>query len=60
LRTLRVVSTMNCHPERSRGICGAPFGLPKFWSSHPDTEALTISGAHVDKLLSFRILCIVK
>src|ERR1700744_2966992 len=24
---------MNCHPERSRGICGAPLGLSKFWSA---------------------------
>src|ERR1700677_2093450 len=33
------VPKQNCHPERSRGICGAPFGLPKFWSSHADSLA---------------------
>jgi hypothetical protein len=31
-------SKMNCHPERSRGICGAPLGLPKFRSSHADSK----------------------
>jgi hypothetical protein len=29
-----------CHPERSRGICGAPLGLPEFSASNlnPQTE----------------------
>ena len=27
---------MNCHPERSRGICGAPLGLPEFFFDRSD------------------------
>jgi hypothetical protein len=32
--------------ERSGGICGAPLGLPKFWSSHEDSTALGIASLH--------------
>jgi hypothetical protein len=30
LETILSVPKQNCHPDRSGGICGAPFGLPKF------------------------------
>jgi len=29
--SLSIVSKMNCHPDRSGGICGASLGLPKFF-----------------------------
>jgi hypothetical protein len=32
LGTQNMVSKVNCHPERTGGVCGAPIGLPKFWS----------------------------
>jgi ribosomal protein L35 len=37
LETIPGVPKQNCHPDRSGGICGAPLGLPKFWSSHADS-----------------------
>ena len=36
--------------KRSGGICSAPLGLPKFWSSHADSKALTVwSRSHTTK-----------
>jgi hypothetical protein len=32
------VTKQKCHPERSRGICGAPLGLPEFSVSNPNTK----------------------
>src|SRR5580700_6568918 len=44
LETTLSALKQNCHPERSRGICGALFGLPKFWSYHADSTALYFQG----------------
>jgi hypothetical protein len=41
--TMLRVPKQNCHPERSRGICGAPLGPPEFFLGHATDLYLTIA-----------------